>query len=163
MINFEDLSFAEQVRVAQETEILVGVHGAGLTDSMFMRQGAGAVFKIIPARFEHRGFRNIASMRNLEYFRTHANIIPSDKWAFGQAERAKDTTQTRGNSGDEIIEGADQGQGLDIATAREEGSINKRDEWHVNDIDIEEDRFLEVVESAIKYMYNKGPWSIDVS
>ena len=56
MVDFAAIPFTEQLRVAQESDILVGVHGAGLTHSIFMHQGAGAVVEIIPEGFEHRGF-----------------------------------------------------------------------------------------------------------
>ncbi|UOQ97071.1 glycosyltransferase family 61 protein [Hymenobacter sp. 5317J-9] len=40
---FEELSFAEQVRLMTETTVLVGVHGANLTNMLFMRPGATVV------------------------------------------------------------------------------------------------------------------------
>ncbi|KAI0454095.1 hypothetical protein F5B21DRAFT_504579 [Xylaria acuta] len=163
MIDFAALPFTEQVRVAQESDVLVGVHGAGLTHSMFMRQGAGAVVEIIPEGFEHRGFRNIAGMRNLGYFRTHAKIIPSGSWVAGDVGDAVDIMQAVKRTSDEIRRDDSQDESHGITEVREGDKLERRDDWHVKDIEIEEHRFFEAVETAIKFMYTKGPWSLDVN
>ena len=36
LVNFAAFSFAEQLRIVRCTDILVGVHGAGLTHGMFL-------------------------------------------------------------------------------------------------------------------------------
>ena len=40
VINFENLSFEEQREIAAEASILAGVHGAGLTNMLFMEKGS---------------------------------------------------------------------------------------------------------------------------
>ncbi|KAK1762084.1 hypothetical protein QBC33DRAFT_614531 [Phialemonium atrogriseum] len=66
LVDFAALPFAEQLRVARTTDVLVGVHGAGLTHAM-SRAGV-----IQPADLRHNGFRNLAAMRGLGFFRVHA-------------------------------------------------------------------------------------------
>ena len=71
MVDFAALSIVEQLKVARGTDILVGVHGAGLTHSLFLPRGS-AVVEIIPAEFEHKGFRNMAQLLGHRYFSSHA-------------------------------------------------------------------------------------------
>ena len=39
IIQFEDFSFAEQVKIAFNSKVLVSLHGAGLTNMLFMDKG----------------------------------------------------------------------------------------------------------------------------
>ncbi len=48
-ICFEDLTFRQQIEVLSETKILIGMHGAGLTNLIFMPTG-GKVIEILPKR-----------------------------------------------------------------------------------------------------------------
>ncbi|KAK3933577.1 DUF563 domain-containing protein [Diplogelasinospora grovesii] len=78
-VDFAALPLPEQIRVVQETDVLVGVHGAGLTHIMFMRQGEGAVVEIQPEVMSHKGFRNLAGMRGQNYFVTHAEMVKKEE------------------------------------------------------------------------------------
>jgi protein O-GlcNAc transferase len=166
MVDFAAFSFPEQIRIARETDILVGAHGAGLTHLMFMRQGAGAIVEIQPQGLDHHGFKNIAGMRGLGYFRVHARIVPPEVWTDGEIEVTEDHVQTTKRTSEIRPKGAPE-QKIDqeshgrllAATNR----LERRDEWHFKDLEIEEDRFFEVVEAATKFMYTKGPWSFDVN
>ena len=165
MIDFASLPFSEQVRIARGTDVLVGIHGAGLTHSMFMRQGAGAVVEVQPSELDHNGFRNVAGMRGLGYYRAHSRAIPQEEWSEGQEEL------------EFVVEGQEEGHSSSIGNDRpiietkKEASYEsavtsksrKRTDWHWLDIDIEEDRFFEVVEAAIKSMYAKGPFNYDIN
>ncbi|KAF6803868.1 DUF563 domain-containing protein [Colletotrichum sojae] len=75
VFDFGDMSFVEQLRVVQSTDVLVGVHGAGLTHTMFLREGAAAVVEIQPSILSHKGFRNLAQMLGQKYFSTHAEMV----------------------------------------------------------------------------------------
>lgn len=49
VVHFEDLDFAAQVRLMGETRLLVSIHGAGLTNMMWMPPG-GRVIELLPVR-----------------------------------------------------------------------------------------------------------------
>lgn len=163
MVDFAALPFSEQVGLAQESDVLVGIHGAGLTHSMFMRQGAGAVVEIQPEGLDHHGFRNIAGMRNLGYFRTRAKIIPPESWSPGEPAVAVDKIEKVERTYDDEIERERRREGNQMTRGRGRGRIERREEWHFKDIEIEEGRFFQAVEAAINFMYNKGPWSLDMN
>ncbi|KAL1889483.1 hypothetical protein Sste5346_008861 [Sporothrix stenoceras] len=74
-VDFATLSLRDQLRLVQDTDILVGVHGAGLTHTMFMREGAGAVVEIQPENLGHKGFRNLAAMMGHKYFSAQAEMV----------------------------------------------------------------------------------------
>ncbi|PNY21913.1 6-hydroxy-D-nicotine oxidase [Tolypocladium capitatum] len=73
VVDFSLLPFYEQLKVARETDLLIGVHGAGLTHLMFLQPGS-AVIEILPEGFQHKGFRNLAQMLGIGFFRTHAKM-----------------------------------------------------------------------------------------
>ncbi|KAL2759993.1 glycosyltransferase family 61 protein, partial [Sodiomyces alcalophilus JCM 7366] len=133
-VDFAALSFPDQVRLARETDVLVGVHGAGLTHILFMRRGAGAVVEIQPDGLDQKGYRNVANLLDLGYFRTHGE-------------------------GREMDRGVE-GQGYDNATNA--SMVLKKRDWHFMDVEVEEERFVDIVETAVKFMYNKALWSYDV-
>ncbi|KAH7012028.1 uncharacterized protein B0I36DRAFT_299979 [Microdochium trichocladiopsis] len=74
-VDFATLSFREQIALARETDILVGVHGAGLTHTLFMRQDMGALVEIFPEGFELRCFRAMARDRGLRYYKMHVPVV----------------------------------------------------------------------------------------
>lgn len=76
VVDFASMPLHQQVQVAHQTDVLLGVHGAGLTHSMFMKPGA-VLIEILPADFTHKGFRNLAQMLGHRYFRTHAQRVAS--------------------------------------------------------------------------------------
>jgi EGF domain-specific O-GlcNAc transferase len=76
-VDFALSSFEDQVKLAASTDILVGVHGAGLTHAMFMRPGS-AVVEILPMEFNFMGFRNLAHLAGHNYFGAHASeVVPA--------------------------------------------------------------------------------------
>jgi protein O-GlcNAc transferase len=84
VVTFEDLTFTQQLEVVRRTDVLLGVHGAGLAHAFFLRPGS-AVVEIQPLGFNHQGFRNLAQLRGLGYFRTHGNlqngsVATDDRW-----------------------------------------------------------------------------------
>ncbi|KAH8909280.1 hypothetical protein BR93DRAFT_875933 [Coniochaeta sp. PMI_546] len=128
-VDFAAITFAEQLRIIRDTDVLVGVHGAGLTHTMFMREKTGVIVELQPETLRHpqtgsphNGFRNLANMLRLDYFRIHA-------------ERRDRSSKT----------------------------VEKRDAWHVDDVQVEKERFLEVMNAAIKSLYAKGIWNFDVN
>ncbi|OAQ79510.1 hypothetical protein VFPFJ_09996 [Purpureocillium lilacinum] len=85
IVDYGIIPFAQQLEIARETDFLVGVHGAGLTHSMFLQPGS-AVLEILPEGLQHRGFRNLAQMLGIDYFSTHAKMsgdaTGDDRWQF---------------------------------------------------------------------------------
>ena len=71
MVNFAAIPFSEQLKVIRDTDVLVGVHGAGLTHGLFLAPGS-AMVEILPADFHHKGFRNLAQLLGHRYFSSHA-------------------------------------------------------------------------------------------
>ncbi|KAF3933194.1 hypothetical protein ABW20_dc0101607 [Dactylellina cionopaga] len=78
----ENLTIAEQFVWARKTDVLVGVIGAGMTHTMFIREGAAVVEFMHPEPFWYFGFGNIARQRRLEYFAVHGEKIQvkSEGW-----------------------------------------------------------------------------------
>lgn len=75
-INAVDLaasSFADQLEVIRNTDILVGVHGAGLIHSLFLPPHS-AVVEIFPADVSYPVYRNLAKLRGLQYYSDHALV-----------------------------------------------------------------------------------------
>lgn len=157
-VDFAALSFADQVRVARETDVLVGVHGAGLTHILFMRRGAGAVVEIQPDGLSQKGYRNVANLLDLGYFRTHGATVPMD------APDDDDEAEKEGGENKEMDKGERaQGHHTNTTTrATGTGALEKRD-WHFMDVEVDEERFVDIVETAVKFMYNKALWSYDVN
>lgn len=78
----------------------------------------------------------MSTMRGLSYFRVHATSIKEEKKLHKRYARIS------------------QGESQDI---------QRREGWHWSDVHIEPERFLDVMETAIKSMYSKGLWNYDVN
>lgn len=70
LVDFASLSFLEQLKKVRRTDILVGVHGAGLTHGIFLPPGSTMV-EILPPDLKYKGFRNLAKMLGHNYFSSH--------------------------------------------------------------------------------------------
>lgn len=114
-IDFAAISFRKQLEIIRDTDVLVGVHGAGLTHGMFLPPRS-AMVEVLPPTVNHKGFRNIAGILQHSYYSAHGSEPP----------------------------------------------ISKRGNWHREDIVLEEDKFMELMDIAVKVMYNKGQRSHDV-
>ncbi|KAJ1323640.1 glycosyltransferase 61 family protein [Microdochium nivale] len=106
-VDFATLSFREQIALARETDVLVGVHGAGLTHTLFMRQDMGALVEIFPEGFELRCFRAMARDRGLGYYKMHVPVV------------------------------------------------EKKEDFHVEDVIVAKEKFVEVLEHAVKALDNR--------
>ncbi|KAH9838825.1 DUF563 domain-containing protein [Teratosphaeria destructans] len=73
-VDFASLTFAEQLQIAHSTDILVGVHGAGLTHGMFLPPDS-RIIEILPAYFWHQGFKNMAGFLGHKYFKRYADDV----------------------------------------------------------------------------------------
>ena len=117
LVSFASLPFAEQLETVRKTDILAGVHGAGLTHGIFLPPSS-AMVEIMPRSLDHKGFRNLAKRAGHQYFTTHAT------------ENANDT---------------------------------KEPDWHVDNVFIEQHRFNDLMDAAIKSMYHRGQRDDDVN
>ncbi|ORY58064.1 uncharacterized protein BCR38DRAFT_447892 [Pseudomassariella vexata] len=77
LVDFAAIPFAQQVQLVRDSDVLAGVHGAGLTHTLWLREPS-AVVEILPEGFMHKGFRNLAGALGHEYFSTHGNVPASD-------------------------------------------------------------------------------------
>ena len=62
----EDMSFAEQIELISSSQFLAGIHGAGLTHSIWMSEGA-SVIDIVSDKYWTECFHRLADIRNLKY------------------------------------------------------------------------------------------------
>jgi protein O-GlcNAc transferase len=69
-IDFTAIDFRRQLEIIRKTDILVGVHGAGLTHGMFLREGSVMV-EILPETLNYKGFRNLAGIAGHTYLSAH--------------------------------------------------------------------------------------------
>lgn len=67
VVYLEDMSFLEQVREMQLTDILIGVHGAGMTNLIFARPGT-PILEIYPFLYVPPNFLLFARKFRLSYF-----------------------------------------------------------------------------------------------
>ncbi|MES2566583.1 MAG: glycosyltransferase family 61 protein [Bacteroidota bacterium] len=69
-IFLEDISFDEQIELLHNASIVVGIHGAGLSNILFMRPGTHVINLISDKHYEFC-YLNIASMASVNY--SHVN------------------------------------------------------------------------------------------
>ena len=67
LVDFAALSLREQVLLIQDTDILIGHHGAGMTHVLFLPERS-AVIEILPPTFSAGGFAQLSKMREHSYF-----------------------------------------------------------------------------------------------
>ncbi|KAJ3110942.1 hypothetical protein HDU96_006138 [Phlyctochytrium bullatum] len=63
---FAKLPISEQIRIASESDILISMHGAALTHTLFMKEGS-YVIELFPFRFRKSIFRNLAGINRVVY------------------------------------------------------------------------------------------------
>ncbi|KAH8879966.1 hypothetical protein GQ53DRAFT_592915, partial [Thozetella sp. PMI_491] len=68
--NFSKISMKEQIRIIQETDILIGHHGAGMMHTIFLPRTAAAI-EWLPPTFFNKAFRRVARMRGVTHFSPH--------------------------------------------------------------------------------------------
>jgi capsular polysaccharide biosynthesis protein len=76
VVHFEDYAFARQVEIAAGASHFVSNHGAGLTNTLFMRPGGSVLELRRRDERERNWFFNLANAAGLEYF--YQNCAPAD-------------------------------------------------------------------------------------
>ncbi|ORY72114.1 uncharacterized protein BCR38DRAFT_418943 [Pseudomassariella vexata] len=125
IVDMAAIPFAQQVQMVRDSDVLAGVHGAGLTHALWLREPS-AVVEILPKGFMHKGFRNLAGALGNDYFSTHGSIVPTD--------------------------GRGDGKGP-----------SRRADWQTENVALDEARFVELMEVAIKSRYNTGQHNFDIN
>ena len=133
LVDFATLPLTEQIKTVRDSDVLAGVHGAGLTHGMWLKEHSVMV-EILPKGFLHKGFRNLAGAMGHGYFSAHGIQPPRVE---SQSQTADINTQD---------------------TEQQEG----KSQWQTDDVALEEGRFLELMDIAIKSIYNTGPHNFDV-
>lgn len=72
VVDYTPLPFSEQVNVSHSTDILVGVHGAGLTHGMFLPPNS-TIVEILPPNLKHKGFENMSKFLGHRHFSRHGS------------------------------------------------------------------------------------------
>ncbi|WPH02112.1 glycosyltransferase family 61 protein [Acrodontium crateriforme] len=72
MVDYAALSLSEQIHISHTTDILIGVHGAGLTHGIFLPPNSTLV-EIQPPSLKHKGFHNMAEALGHRYFTCHGS------------------------------------------------------------------------------------------
>jgi EGF domain-specific O-GlcNAc transferase len=121
-VDLAGMPFREQVQLVRGSDVLAGVHGAGLTHGLWMRERS-AVVEILPEGFMHKGFRNLAGALGHGYFSAH-----------GVRPRPEDGGRGGGGPGS----------------------------WQEEDVVLEEEKLFELMDVAVKSMYNRGRYNYDV-
>jgi len=129
LVDLAIMTLAEQIQTVRDSDVLAGVHGAGLTHGMWLKEHSVLV-EILPKGFLHKGFRNLAGAMGLGYFSTHGLPPPGVEL---ESQSSDDKEESEGPK-----------------------------QWQIGDVALEDDRFLELMDVAIKSIYNKGPYNFDV-
>ncbi|XP_075854956.1 EGF domain-specific O-linked N-acetylglucosamine transferase isoform X2 [Microcebus murinus] len=76
---YKELSFLEQLRVTHNTDVFIGMHGAGLTHLLFLPDWA-AVFELYNCEDE-RCYLDLARLRGVHYvtWRRRSKVFPQDE------------------------------------------------------------------------------------
>jgi capsular polysaccharide biosynthesis protein len=86
-INAEDYTFGEQISIFKSAKIVVGSHGAGLVNSVFMQEGTVMV-ELLGPNYQAPMFKNLANQANLVYKSIGHN---SDLMSLGQTVESWDS------------------------------------------------------------------------
>jgi hypothetical protein len=78
-IYFEDYSFADQVRIAKQAKLIISLHGASLTNTMFMREGS-CIFELKKEGDTHNHcYFSLANSLNVNYAYQYCKAEDSNK------------------------------------------------------------------------------------
>ena len=77
VIDFATLPLKEQVYIVHKSDVLIGVTGAAMTHILWLPEES-SVAEIMMPDFQYSGFRNLAKMKGLHYYTTHAINITAN-------------------------------------------------------------------------------------
>lgn len=67
VVHMEDLPLREQIDLAANTRLMMGLHGAGLVNLIWMRPGAKLVEIRVPSKVTHNCYKNLCEIFGVEY------------------------------------------------------------------------------------------------
>lgn len=87
-VDLSALSWPDQMRVIHNTTVLLGMHGAALTWSMFMEPGGAMVelHEYLDGKAPPKGMGNVASHTGLAYYRWRATSPEAEPWKGTKAD-----------------------------------------------------------------------------
>lgn len=86
IVDFATIGLKEQIELSRNTDVLVGVMGAGMTHILFLPEDSTVVELMTPGT-HYSGFRNLAKMRDLPYYTSHG--LPEEEWKKTQVGAVK--------------------------------------------------------------------------
>jgi hypothetical protein len=73
-VKFEDISFQSQIDSVKDARLLVGPHGAGMANCLFM-QPESCLVEVFPSSFMNRVYHRISDKKNMKYDCFHGKSI----------------------------------------------------------------------------------------
>jgi len=77
-IRFENMSLEDQIDCVKDCKLLIGAHGAGLANSLFMQPGTYLI-ELFPSSFVNDFFKHLCSLKKINYDRLHGFSIPKSE------------------------------------------------------------------------------------
>lgn len=85
-VDFAALDYAHQLQTIRNTDVLIGVHGNGLTHSLFLKPGS-MVIELFPSGCHLLDYRMFADLKGLRYYGMSPDGIYSKQQAYRVAEQ----------------------------------------------------------------------------
>jgi protein O-GlcNAc transferase len=65
-VDFENFTLADQIILSNRVDVMIGVHGAGLSNLVFMEKGS-TVIEVFPCDFFRDSYKTLATLVGIEY------------------------------------------------------------------------------------------------
>lgn len=89
VIDFADLSFQEQIVMDRKTNLLISVHGMGLSHILYLPHN-GAAIEIFPPKSQNLCYRLFSDLRNIHYYGYHQDRgIVENAQAYQEGEHGR--------------------------------------------------------------------------
>ena len=88
-VQYELMTFEEQVKSLNNCKILITPHGAGTTNCLFLNNNSG-LLEIFPPSFSYTAYENICKNTNNKYKKFHCDSIPPPQITLEQFIALKD-------------------------------------------------------------------------
>jgi hypothetical protein len=77
-ISFENMSLEDQINCVKDCKLLIGAHGAGLVNSLFMQPNT-CLIELFPSSFVNDLFKHLCSLKKINYDRLHGFSVPESE------------------------------------------------------------------------------------